>query len=224
MQFSEEIDFRDGLVYDPTVKGFDSNFWKGDTVNLTFDTIRNAIDLGDTGLVGAASTYSQYLFGDVEFSLLLDSTYPDTTTDSEFYWGFRNIGDTLQRGAAYFDIAYDTTAGDSSPDTASFFAVIYDEQGNRQRTRLTWDTDFGGGGRVGRFRIVWEQDGYRFLVNDTVVATLGTLDSNNNQTATQQINTTIPQALRISKRATDTLDTTPSALKLLVIRNSRKVI
>lgn len=218
---SEERDLREGLVYDPAVKGSDSNFWKGDTANLLFDSVKNAIKIGDTGLVGSASSYSQYLYGDFEFTMAVDSLSPDSN-DSEKYFGLRNLGDTLQRGAAYFNLSYDTTAGDSSVNARSFQAVAYDEQGNRQRKDITWDTNWGGGGRLRRFRISWEADGYTFLVNDTVVATLG--DRPAGQAATNQINTSIPQALRLSNRSLDTSDTAVTSLKLLTIRNARKVI
>ena len=221
MQRSEEHDFRDGLLYDAAVKKSDSNFFAGDTANLLFDSVRNALKIGDTGLVGHASSYSQYLFGDFEFALFLDSTCPDSN-DSGRHVGLRNIGDTLNRGAAYFDFAYDTTSGDSSPDVRPFAAVMYDEAGNRQRKHITWDTDWSGGGRLNRFRIKWEADGYSFLVNDTVVANLGDRDSS--QQATYQVNTTIPQALRISKLGTDTTDTASMAMKSVLVRNSRQVI
>ena len=221
MLFSEEKDMREGLVYDPAVKGFDSNFWKGDTANLLNDTVRGALKLGDTGLVGSASSYSQYLYGDFEFTMAVDSLSPDSN-DSEKYWGLRNIGDTLQRGAAYFSLSYDTTATDSSDTTRPFSVVQYDEAGNRQRKFVDWDTDWGGGGRLARFRISWEADGYTFLVNDTVVATLGDRDSS--QQATYQINTSIRQALRMSNRSLDTTDTAVTAIKLLNIRNAREIV
>lgn len=221
MRSSEEMDLRDGLVYDPAVKGYDSNFWKGDTANLLFDTVRNAIKIGDTGLVGSASSYSQYLYGDFEFTMAFDSTTPDSN-DSVRHIGLRNIGDTLNRGAAYFDLGYDTTVGDSSPNARPFSAVIYDEQGNRQRKHITWDTNWSGGARLRRFRISWEEDGYTFLVNDTVVATLG--DRPDGQTATNQINTSIPQAVRLTNRSLDTTDTSSTAMKLLAIRHARKII
>lgn len=221
MRESEEIDLRDGLVYDPAVKGYDSNFWKGDTANLTVDTTKSTIRIGDTGLVGSVSSYSQYLFGDFEFSMNIDSTSPDSN-DSEKYFGLRNIGDSNKRGAIYFDLSYDTLAGDSSAVTAPFSCVAYDEDGNRQRKYVTWDTNWGGGGRTTRFRIKWEQDQAQFLVNDTVVATLGDMPSG--KIANYRINNNIPQALRISNRSLDTTDTNPTALKLLAIRHARKVI
>lgn len=221
---SEELDYREGLVYDPYVKGFDSNFWKGDTANLLFDTARNAIKIGDTALVGSASSYSQYLFGDFEFSMLLDSTTPDSN-DSVRYIGLKNEGDTARRGAAYFDFSYDTTAGDSSPNARSFAAVAYDEWGNRQRKFITWDTGWSGGGRLTRFRLSWEGDGYTFLVNDTVYATLGDGPAGDSErTSRFSPNQLIPQALRVSNRSLDTTDTSSSALKLVNIRHARKVI
>jgi len=211
---SEEIDFREGLIYDPAVKGFDSNFWDGDTANLLADTVKNAIKIGDTGLVGSASSFSQYLYGDFEFAMLFDSNSPDSN-DSEKYFGLRNIGDTNKRGAVYFDLSYDTLAGDSSPATRPLSIVAYNEYGTRQRTHLTWDTNWSGGGRMTRFRILWEPNGYTFLINDTVVGHLG---------ASGNVNHSIPQALRMSNRSLDTTDTACSSLKYLVVRNTRKLI
>lgn len=180
-----------------------------------------AVKVGDTALVGAASSYSQYLFGDFEFALLLDSTVPDSN-DSGRYVGLRNLGDTLNRGAAFFDFAYDTTAGDSSDTTRPFAIITFDEIGTRQRKFIQWDTNWSGGGRLTRFRIRWEVDGYTFLVNDTVVGVLG--DRDTSQQATYQINTTIPQALRIAKLGSDTTDTSSMAFKYVNVRNARKII
>src|SRR3990167_2765211 len=220
-QRSEEMDFREGLLYDPYVKGYDSNFWKGDTANLLFDTVKNRIKIGDTGLVGSASSYSQYLYGDFEFKVAIDSLSPDSN-DSSKYFGLRNAGYTLNRGAVYFDFSYDTLATDSSPNVRPFSIVMWDETGTRQRKHITWDTDWGGLTAGNRFRIRWESDGYTFLVNDSVVGILG--DRPDGQTATNQINTTIPQALRLSNRSLDTTDTSVTSLITLNIRNARKVI
>jgi len=218
---SEEIDFREGLVYDPAVKGYDSNFWQGDTANLLADTIRGSIKIGDTALVGSASTFSQYLYGDFEFSMLIDSLSPDSN-DSVKYFGLRNAGDSNNRGAIYFDLSYDTLAGDSSPDARSLSVVSYDEAGSRQRKFITWDTNWGGGGRTTRFRLSWEADGITALINDTVVATLG--DRPDGKTATYQINTSIPQSIRLSNRSLDTTASAVTSLKLLTVRHTRKLI
>ena len=217
----EERDLRESLVYDPAVKAFDSSFWKGDTANLLFDSVKNAIKIGDTGIAGGASSYSQYLFGDFEFTVRTDCLSPDSN-DSEKYWGLRNLGDTLNRGSAFFSLSYDTTAADSSDSLTPFSAVAYSESGVRFRRFLNWDSDLGNGANT-RYRIIWDADRYTFLVNDTVVVTLaeGTLDSQGERIL---LNKEIPQALRMSNRSLDTTDTSVTSLKLLNIRNARKII
>ena len=192
MRFSEELDLREGLAYDPYVKRYDSSFWQGDTANLLFDSVKNRIKIGDTGLAGSASSFSQYLFGDFEFTIFSDSLSPDSN-DSEKYFGLRNAGDTLQRGAVFFDMSYDTTVGDSSPNARSIAAVIRSEAGTRQRKFFTFDTLWANSPT--RYRIRWEEGGYTFLVNDSVVATMGDNPDSSNSVA--QINTSIPQALRV---------------------------
>jgi len=212
---------RKNFVYDAVVKGADTDFWSMDSAaGLTADTVRNALKLGDTGAAPvSANSYAQFLEGDFEFDMVFDSTKPDTG-DSEIYFGLRNISDTLNRGAAYFDMSYDTTAGDSSTDTSSFAAVAYDERGNRKRQFITWDTNWSGGARTTRFRIQWDDVGLIYTVNDCVVATFtGEGDGD----TFQGVNQTIPQHIRISKRSADTLDTAPSAMKTLIIRNARTI-
>lgn len=222
MRRSEERNLREGLFYDAYTKGFDSSFWKGDTANLLTDTVRNAVKVGDTGLVGHASSFSEYIFGDFEFGLLLDSTVPDSN-DSGRYVGLRNMGDTVNRGAAYFDFAYDTTAGDSSDTTRPFAIIAFNEAGTRMRRFVQWDTQWSGGGRLARFRIIWEPEGYTFLVNDTVVGSImgGDSDTGGNQFYP---NATIPQQLRISKFGGDTSDTASMAFKYVNIRNARLIV
>lgn len=219
---SEEQDLREGLIYDPNVKAYDSVFWQADSgADLNADTVKGGLKIGDTGLVGSISSFSQYLYGDFEYVMAIDSLSPDSN-DSEKYFGLRNIGDSWQRGAAYFDLSYDTTLGDSSPSTRPFRIKMYDEQGNRRQRYITWDTNWGGGGRITRFRFSWEQDGVYFLVNDTVIGVLGGHDSDG--AASAQVNTSLPQALRISNRSLDTTDTAATTLKTLTIRGARKVI
>ena len=217
MQRSEEIDFREGLVYDPKVKGFDSSFWKGDTANMGFDTVGNTIRIGDTGLAGGMSSYSQFLYGDFEFTMRGDTLSPDSN-DSEKLWGLMNTGDTLRRGASFFQAAYDTNT--DTLVTRQLWATHVDEWGNRQRKRITWDISWDTA--LTRYRITWESDNLQFLINDTIYATLG--DKPDSSNATFQINSQIPQALRLSNRSIDTSDTQPTRLQLLTIRNARKVI
>lgn len=218
MRNSEERDFREGFYYDPSVRGFDSYFLLGDTADLLADTVRDALKIGDTALPGSVSSIPQFLYGDFEFAMLLDSTVPDSN-DSERYFGLRNKGDTLQRGAAYFDLAFDTLTGADTTIVRPLRAVVYDEAGNRQRKNITWDTNWSGGGRLTRFRITWEPSGRQFLINDTVYATMD--DKPDSSNSTFQVNTTLPQSVRISKRSADTTDTSSTAMKYLNIRNAR---
>lgn len=222
MRNSEELDLREGLFYDAFVKGYDSNFWKGDTANLGFDTVKNAIKVGDTGIVGNASSYSQYQYGDFEFDIAVDSLSPDSNDGASAAqgkrWGLQNIGDTLERGAAYFEMRYDTVTGGDTGNTRPLRAVIRSEAGVVQRKSITFDTLW----IRARYRISWEADGYTFLVNDSVVATLG--DKPDSSNATFQINTSIPQALRLQNSTLDAVDTSAMSLRSVLIRHARKVI
>lgn len=220
MRNSEERDLREGHFYDPSVRGFDSYFLLGDTADLLADTVRDALKIGDTALPASVSSIPQFMYGDFEFGMLLDSTVPDSN-DSERYFGLRNKGDTLQRGAAYFDLAFDTLTGADTTIVRPLRAVVYDEAGNRQRKNITWDTNWSGGGRLTRFRITWEPGGRQFLINDTVYATMDDKPDSSNSTFSN--NTTLPQAIRISKRSADTTDTSSTALKYLNIRNARTI-
>lgn len=214
---SNERDLRKGFFYDPSVRGFDSYFLLGDTADLTYDTVKNYLRIGDTGLVGSVSSIPQFIYGDFEFAMAIDSLSPDSS-DSEKYFGLRNKNDTLNRGAIFFDFSYDTVTGTDTTNTRPFRAVAYDEQGNRQRKNITWDTNWGGGGRLTRFRIRWENSDIKFLINDTVYATLG--DRPDTSNSTLQVNTSIPQAIRISNRSLDTTDSAPTSMKYLNIRNA----
>lgn len=220
---SEERDFREGYFYDPTVRGFDSYFLLGDTADLVADTVRNALKIGDTALPGSASSIPQFLYGDYEFALLTDCLSPDSQDKANYpseakLWGLKNVGDTAVRGAAYFEMRYDTQTGADTGVTKPLRAVITDEFGNVQRKRIAWDTNWENQ-RLTRYRIRWESNGVDFLINDTVYATLG--DRPDSSNATFQVNTSIPQAVRVSNRIADTTDTSVMALKYLNIRNAR---
>lgn len=222
MRSSEEIDFRSGLTHDPAVEGFDSSFWKGDTANLAFDSVKNAVTFGDSLQQAKMSSYSQYLYGDFEFTISVDSLSPDSNDGASLAqgkrFGLQNFGDTLERGAAYFEMRYDTVAGGDTATTRPFRAVIRSEAGTVQRKNITWDTLWGVNTR---YRVKWESDGYRFLVNDTVYATLG--DRPDSSNSTFQINTSIPQALRLLNTTLDLTDTSVMSMKLMVIRNARMI-
>lgn len=229
MKQSEEIDLRQGLVNDPAaLMAFDSSFWHGDTANLVFDTTRNSYKVGDSGLVGAVSSRSQYLYGDFEFSMTVDSLSPDSNDGASATqgkrWGLQNVGDTLERGAAYFEMRFDSVTGGDTLTIRPLRAVIRDEQGVKQQKNITWDTRWGDSDAsvsATRYRIKWESDNIQFLINDSIVATLGDRPDSSNRTF--QINTSIPQALRIVNRTVDTTDSAAMSMKLLVVRNARMI-
>jgi len=183
---SEEKDLRDALVYDVAVKGNDANFWDVDTGTLSVASNKLRVSNAST------SSYSQYVFGDFEFAV----NFPDSDAAGigPQIVGLRNIGDSDNRGAAFFQM-----------DT-EFYAVSYDDFGTRQRTQITfndWDD------AQHRFRIMWEPDGIKFLVNDSVVAT---------HTTSYGVSG-IPQALRLDNDSATNLD-----VGFVAVRNSRKVI
>lgn len=213
---SEELDLREALVYDPRVKRSDTNFFRGDTADVVWDSATSALKFGDTSLPVTATSYSQYLYGDFEFTIAVDTLSPDSN-DSSKVWGLLNFGDTRERGAAYFEMRYDTVTGGDTANTKPLRAVIRDEAGNVQRKNITWDSNWNG--VRNRYRISWEADGYSFLVNDTVYATLG--DRPDSSRSTFQINTSIPQALHFRNR---TVDTSIPEVAFIAIRNARKVI
>lgn len=219
----EERDFRQGLFYDPSVKGFDSYLLLGDTVDLLADTVKGALKIGDTGLVGSASSIPQFIYGDVEFAMLTDCLSPDSNDKGNYpaeakLWGFRNTGDTAGRGSAYFEMRYDTQTGSDTTVTKPLRAVVVSETGTVQRKTISWDTNWENS-RLTRYRIRWESDGYTFLINDTVYATLG--DRPDSSNVTFQINTSIPQAIRISNRSLDTTDSAATTMKYMNIRNAK---
>lgn len=218
MRYSEEYNLRDGLVYDPTDTS-DTDFFRGDTATPVFDTVNGAMRLGDSTIPATLNSRLQFLFGDFEFTMVTDSLSPDSNDGASAAqgkrWGLINVGDTLERGAAYFEMDYDTVTGGDTGTTAPLRAVIRSEAGTVQRKNITWDTLWADVNT--RYRIRWESDGYKFLINDSVYATLG--DKPDSSTSTFQINTTIPQHIRIVNTTLD--DCGATLLKFVVVRNAR---
>ena len=156
-----EKDERDGYRYDAAIKGGDTTFWAEVVGTIGTDTT----GINRTLRVNADRLHSflQHIYGNYEFSLNVPVN-PDSTTDAS--WGLRSpkedttVTDTGTRGGGvYFEM-----------DTSAVFrSVSYDDFGNRERTTITWDSDWSG--RQIRFQIRWEQEDVKFLVNDSVVST-----------------------------------------------------
>ena len=140
-------DKRDGYVYDPIIKQYDTTFWK----TTTGAPAMSGSVLRFTS-AGVAS-YLQHIFADVEFSL----NVPTTPSAGEAkQWGLRNpSGDNL--GAAYFEIT-----------GAVFQVVTVDDGGTSQTTAVVWSAYEAA---ATEYRILWDPDRVVFYVNGTIVAT-----------------------------------------------------
>jgi len=171
-----EQDKRDGYTYDARIKRGDTTFWAETKGTIATDST------GDVVVVRVSSarlhSFLQHIYGDFEFALSVPAD-PGASTNQA--WGLRNSKDTSV-SCAYFQIDTD----------GNFKAVSADDFGNTQETALTWDTDWTGA--IARYRIIWEEDQVKFLINDTVVAT-----------HTERVGTK-PQALEITNNVTSNLD------------------
>lgn len=141
-------DKRDGYVYDPVIKQYDTAFWRTTTGTPAMSS--TVLRFTSAGV----SSYLLHLFADVEFSL----NVPTTPSAGEAkQWGFRNpSGDNL--GAAYFEIT-----------GATFRVVTVDDGGTSQTTAVTWTA--GWEGAATEYRMLWDADRVIFYVNGTIVAT-----------------------------------------------------
>lgn len=146
---SEHYDLRDGYVYDVTVKGADTTFWKEVTGTLT--VVSNKLRFN----ADRAVSYIQHIFG--MFVFFVNVPTNPAASDARVI-GLRNPGDAT-RGGAYFDFDSDGV----------FSTITYDEFTNRERTTVTWDSDWSGA--EVRYAIRWEPDLVRFYINDVVKAT-----------------------------------------------------
>ncbi len=142
------FDKRDGYRYDCVIKQYDTVFWK---------TTAGAPAMSSTKLRLTSAAIASYLlhkFGDFEFGLNIPTT---PSAGEAKHWGLRTPA-TDNPGAAYFEIA-----------GAVFTAVSIDDGGNVQTTTLTWDAAYTAAET--KFRIIWEADIVRFMINGSIVAT-----------------------------------------------------
>lgn len=152
------IDKRDGFLYDPAIKGLDANFWSNivGTPTTTGSGAAKVIQLNAQTM----ASYVQDIFSDIEFGL----TVPNAPVggQSPRRWGFlspaqNNAG--FITGAVYFE-----TSG------ANFRVQVYDNANNNMTTALTWIAGYTN--TFTRFRIRWEKDQIKILINDVVKATI----------------------------------------------------
>lgn len=149
MRHAEELDLREGYIYDPIVKSADTSFWKAIVGTLTVSS-NSLLFNTDTD-----ASYLQHKFGHYLFSV--NVPVKPTAGDAR-KWGLINAANPT-KGSVYFE-----TTG------TTFQAVSYDDYGNAKTTAITWnDTAWSALAIV--FEILWERDHIVFLVNGAVVAT-----------------------------------------------------
>lgn len=140
-------DHRDGFIYDPIIKGFDSVF---------FATLAGSPALSGSVIrltSASVASFTQYGFADVEFNLNI--AVAPVGGQSKVWGLYSPVTTTL--GAAYFKVS-----------GSAFTAETTDNVGNTKSTTLTWAAGYTGTNTV--FRIRWEQDAIKFYINGTVVA------------------------------------------------------
>lgn len=141
-------DKRDGYVYDPIIKQYDTSFWKSTTGTpaMATDVIRYNAD--------ASASFGEHIFADVEFNL----TVPVAPTAGQArFWGLRfPVGTGF--GAVYFEVTGTT-----------FRAVSIGQGGTSETTNITWVTGWTAAAKS--YRIRWENDEVRFYVDGTLYVT-----------------------------------------------------
>ena len=148
MQRSEELDLREGYIYDPIVKGADATFWKNVTGTLTIASSLMRLN------ADRVASYLQHKYGRLDMKV----TIPNTPSGTESkIWGFRNPANPTA-GSAYFEIA------------ATVFKVVsYDNFGTAQSTTITWATPTWEANAI-EYSINWERDQITFLIAGVVYA------------------------------------------------------
>jgi len=141
-------DKRDGYIYDVVIKQYDTQFWK--TTTGTPAVASNKLRFTSA----AAASYILHRYGDFEFAV----NVPTTPSAGEAkHWGLRAPA-TDSIGAIYFEIV-----------GAVFQAVTIDDGGTSETTTLTWAAGYTA--VETKFRIIWEPDIVRFMINGVIVAT-----------------------------------------------------
>jgi hypothetical protein len=143
-------DNRDGFVYSPIIKQYDTTFWK--TVSGTPAMSSNVLRFTSA----VASSYGQLQFADITFRLIV----PVKPTAGQARKFGLTLPETTDRGAAYFEV-----------DGTTFKAVTFNSNGaTTESTTVTW-IDATWTAAAIDYRIRWEKDQVKFYVNGSVVAT-----------------------------------------------------
>lgn len=144
MQKSEYYDLQEGYVYDPVVKGADTTFWKA--ISGAMSVSSNKLRLNATRI----ASYVQQKFARAIFAVNVPTN--PAASDTRVI-GLRNPAAPTV-GSAYFDFDSDGV----------FSAISYDMFGNRERTTITWDSDWSGSET--RYEIIQQHDLILFKVGE----------------------------------------------------------
>jgi hypothetical protein len=142
-----KLDHRDGFIYDPIIKGFDTLFWA--TLAGTPAMSSNVLRLTSASI----ASYTEYFLADIQFRLNI--AVAPTAGQNKVFGLYSPV--TTALGSAYFKI-----------NGAVFTAESTDDVGNTKSTTLTWSS-YEGVETV--FRIRWEEDAIKFYIGGAVVAT-----------------------------------------------------
>ena len=150
-------DKRDGYIYDPIIKGVDSNYWS---------QIAGTITVASNKLRFNAATGASFLLHEFvdQLDFIVNVPVKPTSGDSRRF-GLYSPAGSSQQGAIYFDIT----------DTA-FTVVVIDSFGQSQTLTLTWD-DTNWTAKDILFRIKWEPDIVQFWVDGSILGTFSTTSS-----------------------------------------------
>lgn len=137
------LDKRDGYIYDPIVRGYDTTtpFWKSISGTPTVTSGLLSFNAAES------ASWLLHLYAEMEFLLSIPAV---PTSGDVRRFGLQNpASDNL--GAAYYD-----TAG------IAFTANVIDGNGTKKTTAITWLSSWTATATV--FRIRWEKDQVLFLI------------------------------------------------------------
>lgn len=159
MTLTQDIkgDIRDRLIYDPVVKGYDTNFFK--TTSGAPTTSSGNLRLN----AAACASYSQYLYGEYVFQVSIATT---PSSGEAKHWGLRNPA--LTQGSMFFDIS-----------GATFTFQSYDSDNNATSTTVTWNQKGQTWeATLTSYKIIWTEKDIKAYAGGILVATHESGDNN----------------------------------------------
>ena len=169
---------RDGVMYDPNVRGFDTSFWNklAGTVAANGSVPNKVVRLTNGDII----SFSQYKYGTFDFALNI----PNTPSGAEARkWGL--LWPSTTRGGIYFEIS-----------GSDFQVVSTNDAGTTTTTTITFAGAWAGSEII--YRIIWTPLTVSFIVND--------IHQKTHTISEKQNIPTIPMPLRIDTNEADNVD------------------